>query len=72
MKIKKERGATIQPRVVVPNDTKMFGQASCESDIRYFISADSEAKKVYDLLIQPDFVFIDIQDNEQNILNLQG
>ncbi len=68
--VKKERGAIIQPRVVVPNDTKMFGQASCESDIKYFVSADSEAKKVYDLLIQPDFGFIDIRNGEQNTLNM--
>lgn len=59
--IKKERGAVIHPRAVVPNDTKMFGQASCEAEICSFISADSEAKKVYDLLEQPDFEFVDIR-----------
>ena len=41
----------------------MFGQASCEADIRSFVSADSEAKKVYDLLEQPNFEFIDIREN---------
>lgn len=61
LQVKKERGAVIQPRVVVPNDTKMFGQASCEVDICSFVSADSEAKKVYDLLKQPNFEFIDIR-----------
>jgi len=63
LRVKKERGAVIQPRVVIPNDTKMFGQASCEADIRSFVSADSEAKKVYDLLEQPNFEFIDIREN---------
>ena len=63
LRVKKERGAVIQPRVVIPNDTKMFGQASCEADIQSFVSADTEAKKVYDLLEQPDFEFIDIREN---------
>ena len=61
LRVKKERGAVIQPRAVIPNDTKMFGQASSESDIQSFVSADSEARKVYDLLEHPDFNFIDIR-----------
>jgi len=59
--IKKERGAVIHPRVVVPNDTKMFGQASCEEDVFGFVSADSEAKKLYDMLEHPGFEFINIR-----------
>ncbi len=61
LRVKRERGAVIQPRVVVPNDTKMFAQASVEADILCFVSADSEAKKVYDLLENPEFDFIDIR-----------
>ena len=61
LRAKKERGAVIQPRAVIPNDTKMFGQASSEADIQSFVSADSEARKVYDLLEHPDFNFIDIR-----------
>lgn len=63
IRVKKERGAVIQPRVIIPNDTKMFGQASSEVDICSFVSADSEAKKIYDLLEQPDFEFIDIRQS---------
>ena len=32
---KKRRGATITPRAVVPNDTKMFAQADVEPDINF-------------------------------------
>ncbi len=59
--IKKERGAVIHPRVVIPNDTKMFGQASCEEDVFSFVSADSEAKKLYDMLEYPGFMFMDVR-----------
>ena len=61
IRVKKERGAVIQPRVIIPNDTKMFGQASSEVDIRSFVFADSEAKKIYDVLDKPDFEFVYIR-----------
>ena len=64
LRVKRERGAVIQPRAVVPNDTKMFAQASTETDIQGFVSADSEARKVYDLLETPDFEFIDIRKQQ--------
>ena len=63
IRVKQERGAVIQPRVIIPNDTKMFAQASFEDDVYAFVSADSEAKKVYDLLDNPNFEFIDIRSN---------
>jgi predicted nucleic acid-binding protein len=67
LRVKRERGVVIQPRVVVPNDTKMFAQASTEADILSFVSADSEARKVYDLLENPDFGFIDIRKDTPNL-----
>jgi len=62
IRVKQERGAVIQPRVIIPNDTKMFAQASSEPDIYAFVSADAEAKKVYDLLENPDFEFVNIRE----------
>lgn len=62
IKVKEERGAVISPRVIIPNDTKMFAQASAEPDVFAFVSADAEAKKVYDLLENPNFEFVNIRD----------
>ena len=62
IKVKEERGAVISPRVIIPNDTKMFAQASAEPDVYAFVSADSEAKKVYDLLDNPNFEFVNIRE----------
>ena len=62
IQVKQERGAVIQPRVIIPNDTKMFAQASAEQDIVSFVSADAEAKKVYDLLETPNFEFVNIRE----------
>lgn len=61
---KKRRGATIAPRAVVPNDTKMFAQADVEPDINFYGTADVECKKVYDMIKISEgklsFKFIDI------------
>ena len=62
IQVKQERGAEIKPRVIIPNDTKMFAQASAETDIFAFVSADAEAKKVYELLVDPGFEFVNIRD----------
>lgn len=51
------------PRRVVPNDSKMFAQADVEPDIEYFVSSDSKAKKVIELLSKStklSFKFIDV------------
>ena len=61
IQVKQERGAEIKPRVIRPNDTKMFAQASAETDIFAFVSADAEAKKVYELLEDPGFEFVNIR-----------
>ena len=62
IKVKQERGVVIAPRVIIPNDTKMFAQASAEPDVFAFVSADAEAKKVYDMLDNPNFEFVNIRE----------
>lgn len=60
---KAEMGAMITPRTVVPNDTKMFAQADLEEDITHYVSADSEAVKVFSLIngeYKMKFSYIDI------------
>lgn len=42
---KKRRGATIAPRAVVPNDTKMFAQADVEPDINFMVQRMSNARR---------------------------
>ncbi len=70
---KKEKGAMIHPRTVVPNDTKMFAQADVEDEICYFVSADSEAYKVYSLIKeekQLHFEYIDINTPYQTTFSI--
>lgn len=51
------------PRAVIPNDTKLFAQASVESRINFYTTSDTKSKTVVDLLKEEhtvDFEFIDI------------
>ncbi|MBQ7280271.1 MAG: hypothetical protein IJR13_06090 [Bacteroidales bacterium] len=47
---KKKRGSAFQQRAVIPNDTKMFAQANVLEDVKFFVSSDSEAKKIWSIL----------------------
>ena len=68
IQMKQERGVVIQPRVIIPNDTKMFAQASADPEVFAFVSADAEAKKVYDLLDNPGFDFINIREKHAGVV----
>ena len=46
----KTENLNIQPRILIPNDSKLFAQADCEKDIKYFVTSDSKTKNVCNLL----------------------
>lgn len=53
----------LKQRMIIPNDTKLFAQADCEKTVEYYLSSDSESKKIYNLLKEktsPKFEFIDL------------
>jgi hypothetical protein len=54
-------------RVVIPNDTMMFAQAEVDN-ANYYITADSESLKVYNLLLShedmPRFKVVDIRSQD--------
>lgn len=59
------RGGSLEvsQRNIIPNDTKLFAQADTEEHIVFYLSSDSESKKVYDRMQQNtsiSFSFIDL------------
>lgn len=42
----------VTERNIIPNDTKLFAQASVEKAVRYYLSSDEESLKIYNLLGQ--------------------
>lgn len=67
---------SVSERRIIPNDTKLFAQADSESSIEFYISSDSESKKIYSLLQKQasiKFDFIDLKfpfDEKFGILGL--
>lgn len=54
----------LHERNIIPNDTKLFAQADCVKSIEFYLSADTESLKIYNLLKQelnPKFEFIDLR-----------
>ena len=74
--IKKSENLKIEPRVLIPNDTKLFAQTDIENQINYFATSDKRSKKIYNLLdnqkqiTTPNFTILDITLNLNENLNL--
>jgi hypothetical protein len=54
----------INERNIIPNDTKLFAQADCETTIEFYLSSDTSSFKIFNLLKQeskPKFQFIDLR-----------
>ena len=73
-KLSKEK---LEPRAIIPNDSKLFAQADLDKTITYFVTSDSRSKNTLATLkkqIDPKFDIIDIASpyNETfGILDLQ-
>lgn len=58
------------PRILIPNDAKLFAQAHCDADVVYYVTADIRSENLIKILHKHsnvDFEFIDIHTpfNEQ-------
>ena len=63
----------LQQRNIIPNDTKLFAQADTEGIIGYYLSSDSESKKIYDLLTKeapPKFQFMDLRHKHSEVFGI--
>jgi len=63
----------LQQRNIIPNDTKLFSQADAEPGIGYYLSSDTESKKIYSLLTKKlnlKFQFIDLDDKYSEVFGV--
>jgi predicted nucleic acid-binding protein len=54
----------INPRAIIPNDSKLFAQSDCDLSITHFITSDSRSLNTHKLLsnkIKPRFEIVDIK-----------
>lgn len=61
---RKKEELKVKKRIIIPNDTKLFAQASTINNIEYYLSSDIESKKVYNVISKAvssiDFQFIEL------------
>lgn len=70
--LKKANLISIEPRVIIPNDTKLFSQCDVETNIKYFVTSDKRSKIIYKHLeesnniYRPNFLILDINQKITN------
>ena len=60
---RKSENFKVNNRNIIPNDTKMFAQADCEEQVKYYLTSDTDSLNIYNLLKEtttPKFQFIDL------------
>ena len=53
----------LEPRAIIPNDSKLFAQADLDESIQYFVTSDQRSLKTLSMLktkLNPNFEIIDI------------
>lgn len=62
--VRKTLPTDLSQRAIIPNDTKMFAQAEVTPAITHYLTADTECRKVYDLLsarLTTSFQFLNLR-----------
>lgn len=60
----------LKDRNIIPNDSKLFSQADTEKNILFYLSSDTESKKIFNFLregnshLRFDFIDLNIPPNE--------
>lgn len=68
----------IDNRLIIPNDTKLFAQASNEKNIRYFVTSDVKSKRMIEILrddCEASFEHLDINtpyENWKGVINFDS
>ncbi|MGB1033253.1 MAG: hypothetical protein ACPGWM_11580, partial [Flavobacteriales bacterium] len=63
----------IKPRVIIPNDSKLFAQADLDKSVTHFVTSDRRSKGTFESLkkhIIPKFDILDISKPYHEIFGL--
>jgi predicted nucleic acid-binding protein len=66
---------TLQPRAIIPNDSKLMAQADVENSLQYYITSDARSEKIFKILKQKlklNFEFVDIAIPHNQTFGLLG
>ncbi len=47
---RKANEVSVENRLIIPNDAKIFAQAECTPEVRYFVTSDKQSSKLIEKL----------------------
>lgn len=53
---------SIDNRLIIPNDAKIFAQANCVEDVKYFVTSDTKSSKLIDIISAKEIVNFEHMD----------
>jgi predicted nucleic acid-binding protein len=72
---KKIQLENLQPRAIIPNDSKLMAQADVENSIQYYLTSDTRSEKIFRILkdkLKLNFEFVDIAIPHNQTFGLLG
>ncbi|MCP4120397.1 MAG: type II toxin-antitoxin system VapC family toxin [Bacteroidetes bacterium] len=69
----KTEKSKIEPRAIIPNDSKLFAQADLDKSITHFVTSDARSKQTHSTLSRrttPKFDIIDIKNPHHQVFGI--
>lgn len=59
---RKTNDISVDNRLIIPNDVKLFAQAECTPDMKYFVTSDTKSSKLIDKITEKNVVSFEHMD----------
>lgn len=59
---RKTNDISVDNRLIIPNDVKLFAQAECTPDVKYFVTSDTKSSKLIDKISEKNVVSFEHMD----------
>lgn len=59
---RKTNDISVDNRLIIPNDVKLFAQAECTPDVKYFVTSDTKSSKLIDKISEKNIVSFEHMD----------
>lgn len=59
---RKTNDISVDNRLIIPNDVKLFAQAECTPDVKYFVTSDTKSSKLIDKISEKNVVSFELMD----------
>ena len=59
---RKTNDISVDNRLIIPNDVKLFAQAECTPDVKYFVTSDTKSSKLIDIISEKNVVSFEHMD----------